>query len=651
MSGRPGSVAPDLGVLAVLALSVLGGCGDGDTPSSAAGADAGGGSGGTSGWTVQTVDESPTAIAAALALDGSGYAHIAYSDNPVLYATNASGSWSSEPLEPEAGAHSPSLAVSKNGVVHVAFVRDGEIWYLRNQDGIWAAEPVAAGEGPSITADGSGSAHISFTSEESGYYATKWNGEWVIVEVLLRHFSGDYVSGYSQTFPGPTSIAIGANDRPRIVYNEHRYHVDSTWSGSHLYYAESAADGWASCDVAFLGRGAVRVTNDIIADPDGLLHASYGAEDNDLYGTTHAYRLVYSGPVSLPCGIAEWREPFTVDQSETVRTGISSAVGLDPWGGVHICYYTQDLSSDGKPSGCALRYASNAEGSWTTESIDADCAVPDQGRDALAVDAAGVVHVVYHANNGALMLAKHESAGNPSDDTNEAHSEASGNARDCSEALTFSSQPLCEAVWNGSGKPSPAILSTDVATLTELAVSGVSSLGGIECLAALSSLRIVDFSGLDLAPLASLTNLTSLEVMFGDVISIEPLASMTSLTSLDLGSMQIVDVGPLASLTHLTSLDLQNNAIVDIAPLASLTNLTSLALDWNGIEDVAPLASLKNLRTLFLDGNEIADISPLLELDSLESLYLLYTPLDCASQSPYLDELRARGVAVSGVHC
>ncbi|MBB1510539.1 leucine-rich repeat domain-containing protein [Tessaracoccus sp. MC1756] len=130
----------------------------------------------------------------------------------------------------------------------------------------------------------------------------------------------------------------------------------------------------------------------------------------------------------------------------------------------------------------------------------------------------------------------------------------------------------------------------------------------------------------DLRPLAG-RNLWTLDVGDNLVTDLSPLAGMRNLWTLGLGhNYDIQDISPLRGLTNLTQLDLQTNSVDDLTPLRGLTNLTRLDLTDNFIDDISPLAGLTKLGMLFLRENYLGDVAPLKGLTSLEHLWLAGNP-------------------------
>jgi len=176
--------------------------------------------------------------------------------------------------------------------------------------------------------------------------------------------------------------------------------------------------------------------------------------------------------------------------------------------------------------------------------------------------------------------------------------------------------------------------------------------------------------GLDISPLATLTQLQDLTLMGGGIIDINPLATFTQLHGLNLRDNLITDISPLADMQDLHNLNLRGNRITDISPLADMQDLHSLNLMGNRITDISPLADMQDLHSLNLRGNRITDfglsllptltrlrrldlrdnlitdISPLSTLTQLHSLHLSRSYLDNESLNIHIPNLKASGVKV-----
>ncbi len=167
-------------------------------------------------------------------------------------------SWSAvAPLTPNAsGLASPSIAVSKSGLVHVLYEDGEDIWHLVQDQGRWAAPAwVAGGSRPSVFAYGD-DLHLVFANEFAGnvevYYGVWTGGGWS----LPRNLS--YTSGASSQ----PRIALGADGIPHVVW------TDDTPGYSTVYHGHRADTYWINRPVTN-GRGE---SPWLAVDTQGLVH-------------------------------------------------------------------------------------------------------------------------------------------------------------------------------------------------------------------------------------------------------------------------------------------------------------------------------------------------------------------------------------------
>ncbi|MCG8624393.1 MAG: leucine-rich repeat domain-containing protein, partial [Proteobacteria bacterium] len=142
---------------------------------------------------------------------------------------------------------------------------------------------------------------------------------------------------------------------------------------------------------------------------------------------------------------------------------------------------------------------------------------------------------------------------------------------------------LRTAIAEALGKAlNDTFFTSEMATLTELAASGISDLTGLE----------------------RATNLTTLDLRLssGSISGLSSLANLTKLTEFKISSGRISDVSPLADLTNLTVLSLWVGSMSDLSSLAGLTNLRELSLGEPHGLDSSTLPSLANLQALNIWG-------------------------------------------------
>jgi hypothetical protein len=108
-----------------------------------------------------------------------------------MYATNASGSWAAETVDPTVVGDYTSIGLDSSGKAHISYWdwTNSDLKYATNASGDWAAETVdSAGDVglyTSIGLDSSGMVHISYwdRTEDNLKYATNASGSWVAIAV------------------------------------------------------------------------------------------------------------------------------------------------------------------------------------------------------------------------------------------------------------------------------------------------------------------------------------------------------------------------------------------------------------------------------------------------------------------------------------
>jgi hypothetical protein len=292
----------------------------------------------------------------------------------------------------------------------------------------WATEPVAETlatteqRDASIAVDSVGNAHIHYSYDDhyfnppyssvrmDNYYTTHAAGTWA--SVLVDHpvwvnanialDSTDAVHVSYLDFPGLThavygsgawtaevadaqawcdaSLAIDSTDKIHLAYRA------SSSPNDEVRYASNTSGAWASQVVDTSGSVGCAVSGNrvsIAVDAAGAAHIVYAGNSPD-------YGLQYATNRGGPWTVSVVNQDY-VEQ-------VSAAV--DPTGTVHVVY-ANNVNE--------LRYAHNAIGTWTTETIET---AGSTGYPSLAVDAGGKAHVSYFsAGYGELRYAHNSSSG------------------------------------------------------------------------------------------------------------------------------------------------------------------------------------------------------------------------------------------------
>ena len=182
------------------------------------------------------------------------------------------------------------------------------------------------------------------------------------------------------------AIAVDASNHPHIAYG-----------GDHLYYAYHDGSKW-NYQTVDTSTGVGEYAS-IALDTSGKVHISYLDKTN-----YSLYALKYATNAS-----GSW-VTTTVDSSG-YNVGEFASIAVDTSGKVHISYYSYYDDYNG-----ALKYATNASGSWVTTTVD------NSGNvgwfTSIALDTSGKVHISYYDSywfdeydswNGALKYATNAS--------------------------------------------------------------------------------------------------------------------------------------------------------------------------------------------------------------------------------------------------
>jgi len=159
----------------------------------------------------------------AAAIDASGAAHLAYAyaaeyeDPRLKYATNASGEWVSEEIEPVTEWYNSalSMALDAGGNAHIVYVEpeNYRLKYADNVAGDWNIDFLDSTAGvssyPSIAVDQSGTNHVLY--QEAGNYVIKYAaggpGAWRFATLDQGSPTG-----------GTGSMILDGNDTLHVVY-------------------------------------------------------------------------------------------------------------------------------------------------------------------------------------------------------------------------------------------------------------------------------------------------------------------------------------------------------------------------------------------------------------------------------------------------
>ena len=254
------------------------------------------------------------------------------------------------------------------------------------------------------------------------------------------------------------------------------------------------------------------------------------------------------------------------------------------------------------------------------------------------------------ANTGGQSAGGVDASGTGGADANAgAAGQPSGN--DC-DPITFEDPELERTVRALVQKPTGSLSAADVAALTDLTTESITSLKGVECLTALTSL---DFGSLppshvtDLSPLAALNRLETLSLSRNPVTDLEPLGQLPKLQTLYMFKMpEPLDLAPLASAHALTFLNLDGDTVESLAPLGSVTTLRQLNLRNGVLVKPSSVSALFEVEDLDLTA-VLTDVTPLAGLSKLKKLRVGHSPLTHFSSVVGLIKLQYLDVPQAGL--
>jgi hypothetical protein len=268
-------------------------------------------------WLIETVDsEGSVGGMNSLALDSTDYAHIAYNDytnRDLKYARWDGAEWLIETVDSEGDVgYWNSLALDEAGYPHISYVAGykDDLKYAFWDGAEWKVETVDStgdvGEFCSLALDSNGYAHISyFDATNKCLKYARWDGnEWRIENADTTGEVGPW-----------TSISLDSNDNPNISYNENTV--------GYLKYARWDGAEWR---IEIVDPEESLRCSSLAIDSNDYPHISYG--DNVEYPI---YNLKYSHWDG-----SEWRIEI-VDSEGSV--GYWTSLALDASDNPYISYY------------------------------------------------------------------------------------------------------------------------------------------------------------------------------------------------------------------------------------------------------------------------------------------------------------------------
>jgi len=217
-----------------------------------------------------------------LALDGDGYAHIAFCDateylnGELIYATNSSGAWVASLVDDERDVgYFPSLMLADDGTVHITYIDDvvNRIKYAYGAPDAWTIQEVPTEDiidygYYSFILDSDDALHLVYLSDDI-HYVTNAGGSW------LEQTIADCTYSYS-----PPALAIGANAHVHVLFRE--YIPDK--SSYVLSYATNAGGDWTTHIIDAYGLH-IGLYYALYLDDNDIAHTIYSVDEGLYYAT------------------------------------------------------------------------------------------------------------------------------------------------------------------------------------------------------------------------------------------------------------------------------------------------------------------------------------------------------------------------------
>ena len=343
-------------------------------------------------WTTETVDwlgGVPYRIVA----NTSGKVYIIYyyiygESDLIKYATNTFGTWTTKTVASDVGDH--SVAVETAGNVHAIYSDNNKkyLYYTTNASGTWTRatidqNDVEEGGEENIDKyyktlfDSSFKAHVIYydTLIKNLKYITNASGSWITEEV-----DSDCENVYSR--------AVDASDKLHVIYSKSKDSGDDM----PLKYATNTSGTWVSATLRNDGGLSSSSSFDTAFDTANKLHICWIGYDgylkyitpSDLFGIWKV-TIVDSNLYSSVVGYS--------NTSVGNGDGFKTSLALDKSNNAHISYY------DGTNGD--LKYATNVSGSWVTITVDSSGNVGLY--NSIALDKNGKVHISYYDSTNSRL--------------------------------------------------------------------------------------------------------------------------------------------------------------------------------------------------------------------------------------------------------
>jgi hypothetical protein len=316
-------------------------------------------------WVTEPVDAPKGPQQSAIALDSSGYPHIAYGGDGLYYAYHDGAAWNYETADSSPGA-GYKLAIGLDGLdkAHIAYydVINNQIKYATNRSGVWQSAVVDGNGNKSATiaiaVESSGKVHISYYNNPNRdfMYATNTPDSLIFTTEIIDGLDPNIDPGFGN------SIDVDASGKVHIAYFYNLY--VSPWYG--IKYTSGNSGSWAAPQSVVTGWYE---HPSIVIDSTGKAHISYFDVNN--------LRVSYT---TNKTGVWTYEKV----EGDGILVGWFSTIAL--YNNIpRVVYY--DATNRG------VRYADRDSSAWVCQTVEN--ASYGATFASMAVDATGKAHVTY----------------------------------------------------------------------------------------------------------------------------------------------------------------------------------------------------------------------------------------------------------------
>jgi hypothetical protein len=267
-------------------------------------------------WSAEKIDGSiHSAYGVDIASDAAGRSHISYIDSGanLNYATNASGSWSTQVVAPASFSRTPAIAVDSGGHAHLCYLEEHasdeyRLMYAENRTGTWTTRIVE--DTPAecdIALNSAGEVILAYVLQGDIFHAVDAGASWDTEEVD---------TAYGGLFSDPT-ILIDSSDHAYIMARNERSYLYS------LRYYTNSTGPWIGEEAV---ADDVGNRSSIAVDTAGTAHVCYVKEP----AHSRQSDIMYA---SNDSGI--WTT-YTIDPAG--QLGYENEIAVESGGRVHMVY-------------------------------------------------------------------------------------------------------------------------------------------------------------------------------------------------------------------------------------------------------------------------------------------------------------------------